>query len=105
MHLGNLIINVLYIIIVILLPHIQVICLLTCTQIVILTLTRFDIATTLGILIILTGHIINYVVVACTVSATLFDKAITGGAVLFSALVLAYKVRTMVADLVPEYFI
>lgn len=81
------------------------ICLLTCTQIVILTLTRMDVTTPLGLLIILTGHIINYVVVASVVTATLFDKAITGGAVLFSALVMAYKVRTIVADLVPEYFI
>ncbi|XP_022665091.1 uncharacterized protein LOC111252028 isoform X2 [Varroa destructor] len=55
----------------------NLICLLTCTQIVILSMTLLDLTTALGVLIIFSGHIINYVVVAAAVTASIVDKAIT----------------------------
>ncbi|OQR71536.1 hypothetical protein BIW11_10928 [Tropilaelaps mercedesae] len=83
----------------------NLICLLTCTQIVVLSMTRLDLTTPLGVLIVFSGHFINYVAVASAATASIVDKVITGGAVLFSAIVMIFKVRAIIIDLVPEHFI
>lgn len=81
------------------------ICFMTCTGILALTFTPLDLTTPMGVLIILSIHLVDYVAVACALTASIADKAITGGAMIVSAAVMMFKVRSIVHYLAAEDFV
>ncbi|XP_028966790.1 uncharacterized protein LOC100904703 [Galendromus occidentalis] len=80
----------------------NLICLMTCTEILAFSFLPLDLTAPTGILIILSSHLINYVAVACALAASVADKAITGGAMGVSAAVMMFKVRSIVNYLALE---
>ena len=78
---------------------------MTCTATLLLSFTPLDLTTPIGILIILSSHLVNYVAVACALTASIVDKVITGGAMVVTAAVMMFKVRSIVNYLAAEDFV